>query len=75
MWRLKKIYDKPTAKMTYTWENQRNTYFLSGTGPININISKGPSCNESLGICILLQNTLDISNVDTSSFPLGRGML
>lgn len=42
---------------------------------ININISKEPSCNKGLGICILLESTLDISIVDVLGFPQAREMV
>ena len=51
---------------------RETTYFLSGTGPININISKGPSCSKGLRICILLQSTLDIFSMNGSGFPQAR---
>lgn len=54
---------------------RETTYFLSGTRLININVSKGPSCNKGLRICILLQSTLDISNVDILGFPQARKLI
>lgn len=51
---------------------RETTYFLSGTGPININISKGPSCSKGLRMCILLQSTLGIVGMNGSGFPQTR---